>query len=59
MVANVNSPNVCESGFFQYCAEMQNGNKYILQIELFIVKMSYIILLLFAWYLGDFLYDFI
>lgn len=48
MVANVNSPNVCESGFFQYCAEMQNGNKYILQIELFIVKMSYIILLLFA-----------
>lgn len=33
MVANVNSPNVCESGFFQYCAEMQNG-KYILQIEL-------------------------
>lgn len=34
MVANVTSPNVYESGFFQYCAEMQNSNKYILQIEL-------------------------
>lgn len=34
IVANVNSSNVCESGFSQYYAEVQNGNKHMLQIEL-------------------------